>query len=131
MNGGGVCSAGSVWFGMLAGKTCTFLMSEVTPSFDEFIHFTNLAASAGCFESEVTASVSPPQIPTVSSPAVHAGSGAASHLPAVSLAIEGSWLGPHCAPTQPTRVPLFMSVFHCADQFGSGLTRPFVMRSPQ
>ena len=101
------------------------------PASDEFIHSTNLAASAGCLEFVVTASVSPPQMPTVVSPAVQAGSGAAAHLPAVSFAIDGSWFGPHWAPTQPTSVPLFMSVFHWADQFGCGLTRPFLIRPSQ
>src|SRR5690242_6123035 len=117
MNGGGVFSASCVWLASDAGNTSTCWMRIFTPSGEEFIHLTNLAASAGCFEFVVTASVSPPQMPTVWSPAFQAGSGAATHLPAVSLAMEGSWLGAHCALVQPTRVPLFMSVFHCGDQF--------------
>src|SRR5215469_12193705 len=128
MNGGGVLSTSWLWFEMEAGNTSTCWMRIFTPSAEEFIHLTNFAASAGCFEFAVTASVSPPQMPTVWSPAVQAGSGAATHLPAVSLAMDGSSFGPHCAPTQLTKVPLFMSVFHCGDQFGWGLTRPCWIR---
>src|SRR3954471_24702402 len=100
MNGGGVFNSGSACPGIDAGKTWTFLISDATPASDEFIHSTNFAASAGCLEFAVTASVSPPQIPTVVLPAVQAGSGAAAHLPAVSFAMDGSWFGPHWAPTQ-------------------------------
>src|SRR4051812_40433555 len=114
MNGGGVFSTGSAWPCADAGNACTLVISDVIPVSDEFIHSTNFAASAGCLELVVTASVSPPQMPTVLSPAVQVGNCTAAHLPAVSLAIEGSWFGPHWAPTQPTIVPLFMSVFHWA-----------------
>src|SRR5579859_4517205 len=131
MYGGGVLSASWLWFASDAGNTSTFWISSLTPSVEEFIHLTNFAASAGCFEFAVTASVSPPQMPTVGSPAVQAGSGAAVHLPAVSLAMDGSWLGAHCALTQPMMVPLSMSVLHCGDQLGSGLTRPCWIRPLQ
>src|SRR5438445_10079360 len=110
MNGGGVLSASCVWFAIDAGNTSTFWISSLTPSAEEFIHLTNFAASAACLEFEVTASVSPPQMPTVGSPAVQAGSAAAVHLPAVSFAMDGSWFGAHCALTQPTMLPLSISV---------------------
>src|SRR5690349_4402669 len=124
MNGGGVFSASWLWLDSEAGKASTCWISVLTPSAEELSHFTNLAASAGCLELAVTASVSPPQMPTVGSPALQAGSGAATHLPEVSLATDGNWLGAHCALTQPMIVPLFMSVLHCGDQLGSGETRP-------
>ncbi len=65
MNGGGVLRASCVWFWIDAGNTSTCWMRSRTPSVEEFIHRTNFAASAGCFEFVVTASVSPPQMPTV------------------------------------------------------------------
>src|ERR1035437_5682427 len=118
MNVGGVWRAGRLCPEVDAGKTTTSLMRRFRPSSVTFIQFTNFAACAGYLEFDVTASASPPQMPTCLSPAVQAGSAAASHLPAVSFAMDGNWLGPHPAPTHPTSAPLFMSVFHCADQFG-------------
>src|SRR5882724_6645057 len=126
MNAGGLDRAGSVWANVAAGKASTFLISRFSPWLVLFIHCTNCAAWAGCLELAVTTSASPPQVPTAWSPAVHAGSAAACHLPAVLGAIVGSWFGAHWAETQPTIVPLFMSVFHWVEKLGSGLMTPLL-----
>src|ERR1700733_7829539 len=128
MNGGGVCSAGEDWANVAAGKTATFLISRFRPCWLEFIHWMNSAACLGCLELVVTTSASPPQVPTVLSPAVQAGTAAAVHWPDVLGAIVGNWLGAHWAEIQPTRLPLFISVSHWVDQLGSGLITPLLTR---
>src|ERR1700744_4513373 len=124
MNGGGVLRAGEDWANVAAGETSTFLIRRLRPCWLDFIQLMNSAACVGCFELEVTISDSPPQVPTVLSPAVHAGIGAATHFPAVLGAIVGNWLGAHWAESQPTMLPLFISVSHWVDQLGSGLIVP-------
>src|SRR5258708_188125 len=98
MNDGGVLSASWLWFEIDAGNTATCWMRIFTASAEEFIHFTNFAASAGCFEFEVTASVSPPQMPTVWSPAFQAGSGTAPPLPAGAFGGGGDLVRPPLPP---------------------------------
>ena len=131
MNGGGVLSSGEDWANVAAGKTLTFLISRLSPCWLSFIQLMNSAACCGCFELAVTISASPPHVPTVVLPAVQAGSGAATHWPAVLGAIVGNWLGAHWAESQPTTLPLFMSVSHCVDQLGSGLITPLFTRPCQ
>src|SRR6266542_3894169 len=93
-------------------------------------HIASSAASAGCLVCLMTASVDPPQLAETFSPAVHCGSGAARHLPAVLFAEPDRKTGPQAAVTQAAYRPLLRPWYHSSVKSGSWLTTPSVSTPP-
>ena len=91
----------------------------------------NFAAASACLEPAVTAVDEPPQLPVLESPAVHCGSGATFHLPAVSGAFPDSTPGAQTALGQVSRVPLLSCAFHSGVNMGLLSIAPSPARSPQ
>src|SRR5512139_2393642 len=91
----------------------------------------NLAAASACFDPAVTAVDDPPQLPVFESPAVHWGSGATFHLPAVAGAFPESTPGAQTALGQVSSVPLLSWAFHSGVNMGLLSMAPSLTRPPQ
>ena len=91
----------------MAGKKLCWALNSLVVAGSVFRNSANLAAAIWFFVPVMTAVVEPPQLPEAFSPAVHCGSGAARHLPAVFLALPLRKTGPQAAVIQVAYLPLF------------------------
>lgn len=96
-----------------------------------FRNSANFAAAIGDWVPLITALVDPPQLPDTCSPALHWGSGAARHLPAVDLMEPARNTGAHAAVSQVAYLPLLNAWYQLLVKSGSVETTPSSTSPPQ
>src|SRR5215469_16953335 len=89
-----------------------------------FSQAANCAAACWCLDAASTAVENPPQLPTTFSPALHCGSCAITHLPALAGEVDGMSAGAQTSETHAMYWPLFMPLLHAAVHYGWLATPP-------
>src|SRR5690348_11657558 len=107
------------------------VMRPLTAAGSVLSQIANSVASLACLDLAATAVEEPPQLPVLCSPALHCGSSAMAHLPAVSGALPDSTPGPQTALGQAMRVPSLRALFHSGVYIGCLSMSPEATRPPQ
>src|SRR3954471_13912874 len=107
------------------------VISPLTAAWSVLSQTAKSTASFWCLDLAATAVDEPPQLPVLCSPALHCGSSAMAHLPAVSGALPESTPGPQTALGQAIRVPSLRALFHSGVYIGCLSPSPAVTMAPQ